>query len=177
MKKVFFSFAIAAMMATFMSCNGTGGQSTDGGQDSTAVEAEAEAVEEAPSNLIENEVITATLAERWTASKVGKKSFEFTLYKNPEKETGILAYLNFDNLNMSNIERWHSSWDSCTDKIDEIEIGGITFEIYADNRPNNGKLYIVADAGDKGLYQFETFKNGFDEQPSIKAMLQSVSFK
>ena len=178
MKKVFFSFAIATMMAALASCGGSSNQNTDS-QDSTAVEEEvaAEDVEEEASNLIENEAITATLAERWTASKVGKKSFEFTLYKNPEKETGILAYLNFDNLNMSNLERWHSSWDSCTDKIDQIEIGGITFEIYADNRPNNGKLYIVADAGEKGLYQFETFKNGFDEQPSIKAMLQSVSFK
>ena len=166
MKKVFFSFAIATMMASLASCGGSSNQNTDS-QDSTAVEEEvaAEDVEEEASNLIENEAITATLAERWTASKVGKKSFEFTLYKNPEKETGILAYLNFDNLNMSNMERWHSSWDSCTDKIDQIEIGGITFEIYADNRPNNGKLYI------------ETSKNGFDEQPSIKAMLQSVSFK
>ena len=150
MKKVFFSFAIATMMASLASCGGSSNQNTDS-QDSTAVEAEvaAEDVEEEASNLIENEAITATLAERWTASKVGKKSFEFTLYKNPEKETGILAYLNFDNLNMSNMERWHSSWDSCTDKIDQIEIGGITFEIYADNRPNNGKLYIVVRLDDE----------------------------
>ena len=105
MKKVFFSFAIATMMASLASCGGSSNQNTDS-QDSTAVEEEvaAEAVEEEANNLIENEVITATLAERWTASKVGKKSFGFTLYKNPEKETGILAYLNFDNLNMSSME-------------------------------------------------------------------------
>ena len=90
MKKVFFSFAIATMMASLASCGGSSNQNTDS-QDSTAVEEEvaAEAVEEEANNLIENEVITATLAERWTASKVGKKSFEFTLYKNPEKETGM----------------------------------------------------------------------------------------
>ena len=44
MKKVFFSFAIATMMASLASCGGSSNQNTDS-QDSTAVEAEAEVAE------------------------------------------------------------------------------------------------------------------------------------
>ena len=44
MKKVFFSFAIATMMASLMACGGKTEQNAEG-QDSTAVEAEAAAEE------------------------------------------------------------------------------------------------------------------------------------
>ena len=44
MKKVFFSFAIATMMASLASCGGSSNQNTDS-QDSTAVEEEVAAEE------------------------------------------------------------------------------------------------------------------------------------
>lgn len=67
MKKVFFSFAIATMMASLMACGGKTEQNPDA-QDSTAVEAEAEEVQEfklkelmkTPSTMDNNKYFTVT---------------------------------------------------------------------------------------------------------------------
>lgn len=67
MKKVFFSFAIATMMASLMACGGKTGQNQNA-QDSTAVEAEAEEVQEfklkeimkTPSTMDNNKYFTVT---------------------------------------------------------------------------------------------------------------------
>ncbi len=67
MKKVFFSFAIATMMASLMACGGKTEQNQND-QDSTAVEAEAEEVQEfklkeimkTPSTMDNNKYFTVT---------------------------------------------------------------------------------------------------------------------
>jgi len=63
MKKVFFSFAIAAMMASLMACGAKTEQNTEG-QDSTAVEAEA-AEEEVAAQTAESASITIGLSDYW----------------------------------------------------------------------------------------------------------------
>lgn len=63
MKKVFYSFAIATMMASLMACGGKTEQNA-GGQDSTAVEAEA-AEEEVAAQTAESASITIGLSDYW----------------------------------------------------------------------------------------------------------------
>ena len=63
MKKIFFSFAIATMMASLMACGGKTGQNAEG-QDSTAVEAEA-AAEEVAAQTAESASLTIGLSDFW----------------------------------------------------------------------------------------------------------------
>lgn len=83
MKKVFFSFAIAAMMASLMACGNTGGQNNEG-QDSTAVEAEAAeeevAAEEPASNMAQTDKFSGIAPEGWEI--VSQDNGGFKIYKN-----------------------------------------------------------------------------------------------
>ena len=65
-----------------------------------------------------------------------------------------------------------------TDKIDDVSIGGTTFQQYADKRPSMPYIYFVSYSN-KGLYRFKLaiFNDEMKNDPSVKQLLESVKFK
>ena len=94
MKKVFFSFAIATMMASLASCGGSSNQNTDS-QDSTVVEAEAEVaeVELLPGTEYEGAGFTLTLPEGWTEGDYSTPENFDAMYYDEATNTKLHVYV------------------------------------------------------------------------------------
>ena len=90
------------------------------------------------------------------------------------KKNGAQASIEFNVLSMSNVENWLNGRE--VNAKEDFTIGGKTFKVYADARANNLSLYLLSDT-ENGLYKFETSEKDFDEMPTIKQVLEAVSFK
>ena len=153
------------MMVLLISCGNSGGQSTEG--------MESTAVENAPSNIIENDYLTATLPEEWEKTNVYDKGFTV----NTKDDKVAIEFEAFDT--NFDLQGWveHRKMDGdITDKIDDVSIGGIIFQQYADKRPSMPYTYFVSYSN-KGLYRFEVFNSESRNEPGVKQLLESVKFK
>ena len=172
MKKIFLSFTIATMMVSIMSCGNSSRQRT-GDMESTAVE-------NVQSNVIENDYLTATLPDGWEKLHVYDRGFSIRIKDNDgDSDKAGLRFEAFDT--DFDLEGWvkHMKMDGdITDKIDDVSIGGIIFQQYADKRPSMPYTYFVSYSN-KGSYRFELaiFNEESKNDPSVKQLLESIKFK
>lgn len=172
MKKVFFSFAVATMMASLVACNGTSGQNNEG-QDSTAVEVNAEEVEEAP----EEEIITDIhgdfcfqVPDGWTGKS---QSFGSNLYY--EKDGKAVASFTIKTVGAAFDESKLDFHMTADNKVAEGEkIGEYTWTVYAIENGNSIHCLAVSPFTDKeGYLRVDGFNNGgFDDV--MKQALQGI---
>ena len=160
------------MMVSLISCGNSSSQST-GDKESTAVK-------NAPGNIIENDYLTATLPDGWEKTHVYDKGFSVCFKE--EDGNGDKAGLRFKAYDTDfDLEGWvkHMKMDGdITDKIDDVTIGGIIFQQYADTRPSMPYTYFVSYSN-KWQYQFELviFNEEAKNDPSVKQLLESIKFK
>ena len=160
------------MMVSIMSCGNSSRQRT-GDMESTAVE-------NVQSNVIENDYLTATLLDGWEKLHVYDRGFSIRIKDNDgDSDKAGLRFEAFDT--DFDLEGWvkHMKMDGdITDKIDDVSIGGIIFQQYADKRPSMPYTYFVSYSN-KGSYRFELaiFNEESKNDPSVKQLLESIKFK
>ncbi len=170
MKKIFLSFTIATMMVSLISCGNNSRQSTR--------DMESTAVKNASGNFIENDYLTATLPDGWEIIHVYDNGFSARI----KDEDGDKIGLEFEAFDTDfDLERWVKDMKmdgNITDKIDDVSIGGTTFQQYADKRPSMPYIYFVSYSN-KGLYRFKLaiFNDEMKNDPSVKQLLESIKFK
>ena len=159
-------------MISLISCGNTSRQSTR--------DMETTAVKNAPGNIIENDYLTATLPDGWEKTHVYDRGFS-ACFKE-EDGNGDKIGLRFEAFDTDfDLEGWvkHMKMDGdITDKIDDVSIGGIIFQQYADKRPSMPYTYFVSYSN-KGSYRFELaiFNEESKNDPSVKQLLESIKFK
>ena len=157
------------MMALFMSCGNSGSNgSMEGTQN-----------ENTQGNLIENEHLTATLPEGREKTSVYDCGFSATL-KNEDGD-GDKVGIRFEALDAKfDLKGWvdkKTAEGEITNKED-VTIGGITFQQYADKRPSMPYLYLVS-CSNKRQYRFEIciFNEELEIEGSVKQLLESIKFR
>ena len=143
MKKVFISFAIATMMASLMACNGKTEQNAEG-QDSTAVETEAEAAEEAPSNLVEAAAFSGVVPEGWNIERQDDGGFQF---KNRNAEGPLKPTISVRKAQLTAAEAYESTSKSTpknlignVELVEGMDIAGRTYAGYYYKTQYNSEL-------------------------------------
>lgn len=160
------------MMVSLMSCGNSGRQNTESMKSTV--------VDEGSSNFIENDYLTATLPDGWEKTHVYDRGFSVRIKDNDgDSDKAALRFEAFDT--DFDLEGWvkHMKMDGdITDKIDDVTIGGIIFQQYADTRPSMPYTYFVSYSN-KWQYQFELviFNEEAKNDPSVKQLLESVKFK
>lgn len=133
-----------------------------------------------PGNFIENEYLTATLPDGWKKIHVYDSGFSACL--KDEDGDGDKVAIEFEAFDTNfDLKGWvdHMKEDgNITDKIEDVNIGGITFQKYADKRPSMPYIYFVSYSN-KRQYRFEIgiYNKDAENEPSVKQLLDSVKFK
>ena len=172
MKKVFFSFAIATMMASLVACGGKTGQNAEG-QDSTAVEAEAEAADPNRQDLDNYSVV---VPEGWVNQAIS--DFFIRLKDEPKyaykserlyvesvfyKEKTAASYI-------ENIIEYNEAEEIGTKKID-----GVDFAVYSVKNDRDTLVQLIGER-DGHVYSFKTNELSYDNA-DIQKILESIKLK
>ena len=178
MKKVLFSFAIAAVAVAFVSCGNKSAQNAEG--------QEAEAVEEVKGQVVEMEDFTIVIPEGWEIDPNEKTQYLYVkvpkadgtgvqgrmqIHADP-KETAKAAEVCARDI--KNSVKWDNPWEA----KDDIKIGNITWSaIFMGAHGSYGDCWnIKTDLPTKGI----VFVNCPDINPNddaIKAVLATIKFK
>ena len=186
MKKVFFSFAIATMMASLASCGGSSNQNTDS-QDSTAVEAEAEAeaAEEAPSNLVEAADFSGVVPEGWNIERQDNGGFEF---KNRDAEGPLKPTISVRKAQLTAAEAYESTSKSTpknlignVELVEGMDIAGRTYAGYYYKTQYNSELeaskyYLITDLSN-GTPIYVQVENIAIDDAVVQAVFASIKEK
>lgn len=171
MKKVLFSFAIATMMASLISCGNKTGQNTDG-QDSLATEVEAD-----DANREQLTTLSVVVPEGWTNQSIDDSEFFIRLEPEPsytyDSERSFLSMDFFAEYSAETYLESVSGWD--IKEIEKKTIDGVEFTAY---NFTNEKDTLVRILGDKfgDLYLFETNEKSYGNA-DVQAMLKSIKLK
>ncbi|MBQ9665252.1 MAG: hypothetical protein IJV33_02110 [Bacteroidaceae bacterium] len=182
MKKVFFSFAIATMMASLVACGGKTGQNPEG-QDSTAVETETEAAEEeVAAQTAESASLTVGLSDYWEIKSQSNDYIRLAPQGEFFPSIGIQERpKNIDNAQavaeyMAAEGGGNWPWSAQED----LTTGSITWKVL--NRlPNEGhdkaEWFFVTDMPQGGVCQVQsTFGTG-EMDDSVLEVLKNIKFK
>lgn len=159
-------------MVSLMSCGNSGGKSIES--------MESTAVENVQSNVIENDYLIATLPDGWEKLHVYDRGFSVRIKDNDgNSDKAGLRFKAYDT--DFDLEGWVKDMKmdgNITDKIDDVVIGGITFQQYADKRPSMPYIYFVSYSN-KWQYQFELAISNEEAKndPSVKQLIESIKFK
>lgn len=181
MKKVFFSFAIATMMASLVACGGQSGQNAEG-QDSTAVEAEAEEAEEPAEEAqpqatdelvgpqtIERDEFDFNIPEGWTGKN---KKFLCSMTKNNENGTTVVDVV-IKSINKAFDEDNQTYGLTKADKVATEKLGDLTWSIYVQGIRVNAAA-LSADK-QKHLFVSGTMMDGYIDD--LKTALSNIKMK
>lgn len=175
MKKVFYSFAVAAMAAVMVSCGGN--TNANGDADSTAVEGE-EVVEAAGSAVVMNE-FAITLPEGWDIKNQSESSLEIKK-DMPDNWPKLVRFY-------PNAKSCDAAEQSCNKQAklnvevaqDPVEINGITYYVLYKEPVGSNKAYwwYYVDLPGGGLMTIQTLNDYNVEDPEVKAIFESIQFK
>lgn len=185
MKKVFFSFAVAAMAAAMVSCGGN--TSANGGADSTAVEAEATeaAVEEAPSNLVEAAAFSGVVPEGWNIERQDDGGFQF---KNHDAEGPLKPTISVRKAQLTAAEAYESTTKSApknlignVELVEAMDIAGRTYAGYYYKTQYNSELealkyYLITELSN-GTPIYVQVENIAIDDPVVEALFASIKEK
>lgn len=178
MKKVFFSFAIATMMASLMACGGKTGQNQDG-QDSAAVEAEAEA-EAADPNREELLFLSAAVPEGYTNNSISE--YKLFLRQEPEPNYNYNSerlYLEVNFCKNQNVEKYigpYKRFHDVTERPDlKTTIDGVDFQAFSIITQKDTTLHIIAEQGEN-LIEIITNELSYGNA-DIQQAIKSIKFK
>ena len=138
---------------------------------------ESTTVDKAPSNFIENDYLTVTLPAGWKKDNVYDRGF-IAIIKDEDGNADKFA-LTFNALDTDyDLEGWvkREKMDGNIDKRDDVLIGGITFQQYADKRPSAPYVYFVSCAN---RYRFDLFvpKGEYENDPGVWQLFENIKFK
>ena len=173
MKKVFYSFAIATMMASLMACGGKTEQNTEG-QDSTAVEA---AEEEVDPNREEHRTYSIVVPEGWINQSIVEN--DFFVRQNPEPkyqyntERLMLSMTFMGEYSAERFVKSHTKWQ--IEEIEKVKIDDVEATAYHFTNERDTVIKILADKYG-ALYNFETNEKSYSN-PDIQAILKSIKLK
>ena len=173
MKKVFYSFAIATMMASLMACGGKTEQNTEG-QDSTAVEA---AEEEVDPNREEHRTYSIVVPEGWINQSIVEN--DFFVRQNPEPkyqyntERLMLSMTFYGEYSAEKFVKSHTKWQ--IEEIEKVKIDDVEATAYHFTNERDTVIKILADKYG-ALYNFETNEKSYSN-PDIQAILKSIKLK
>ena len=174
MKKVFYSFAIATMMASLMACGGKTEQNAEG-QDSTAVETEA--TEEVDPNREEHRTYSIVVPEGWINQSVVEN--DFFVRQNPEPKyqyntERLMLSMNFmGGYSAERFVKSHTKWQ--IEEIEKVKIDDVEATAYHFTNERDTVIKILADKYG-ALYNFETNEKSYSN-PDIQAILKSIKLK
>ena len=173
MKKVFFSFAIATMMASLASCGGSSNQNTDS-QDSTAVEVEAEA-EAADPNRQGLDDVSVVVPEGWKNQSIS--SSMFFIRQEPEPSYANKSerlFVKSKYYNSYTMEKFIEgvSRGAVVEEKGTMTIDGLEFKVLSLTSEKDTTIDIVAEKSG-GLYDFGTNEKSY-ANPDIQKILQSI---
>jgi hypothetical protein len=143
MKKVFFSFAIATVMAGLVACNGSSNQNTNG-QDSTAVETEAE-IELLPGTEYEGAGYTLTLPEGWTEGQYSTPENLEAVYFDEATNTKSYVYVHpYTELTdaAATVKRLSNA-----EEQPDVTLGDYTWK----STKNDDQIFLAMDMPEKGV--------------------------
>jgi hypothetical protein len=177
MKKVFFSFAIATVMAGLVACNGSSNQNTDG-QDSTAVEAEAETEAEAEAadpNRQELDDVSVVVPEGWKNQSIS--SSMFFIRQEPEPSYANKSerlFVKSKYYNSYSMEKFIEgvSRGAVVEEKGTTTIDGLEFKVLSLTSEKDTTIDIVGEKSG-GLYDFGTNEKSY-ANPDIQKILQSI---
>ena len=186
MKKVFYSFAIATMMASLMACGGKTEQNAES-QDSTAVEAEAEeaVAEEAPSNVVEAEAFSGIAPEGWEIERADKGGFQF---KNRSAEGPLKPTVSVHKAYYTPAEAYESTVKSApknlignVELIEAMDIAGRTYAGYYYETQYNSELeavkyYLITNLAN-GTSIYVQVENIAIDDADVQAVFASIKEK
>lgn len=186
MKKGFFSFAIAALMALLMACGGKTEQNAEG-QDSTAVEAAAEeaAAEEAPSNMVETDAFSGIVPEGWEADRVDNGGFQL---KNKNVEGPLKPTVSVHKAYYTPAEAYESTTSNPpknligdVEIIEAMDIAGRTYAGYYymshyNNEVDATKYYLITDL-DNGTSIYVQVENIAINDADVQAVFAGIKEK
>ena len=180
MKKVFYSFAIATMMASLMACGGKTEQNAEG-QDSTAVEAEAEpAAVEAASNVAESAAFSGIAPEGWEIEHVDEEGFQF---KNHNAEGPLKPTVTVHKAYGTAIEAYESfTQNPPEDLVGDVEIvegmdiAGRTYTGFYFTTKNSIGYCLITDL-DKGTPIYVTVENIAIDDADVQSVFASIREK
>lgn len=173
MKKVFYSFAIATMMASLMACGGKTEQNTEG-QDSTAVEA---AEEEVDPNREEHRTYSIVVPEGWINQSIVEN--DFFVRQNPEPkyqyntERLMLSMTFMGDYSAERFVKSHTKWQ--IEEIEKVKIDDVEATAYHFTNERDTVIKILADKYG-ALYNFETNEKSYSN-PDIQTILKSIKLK
>lgn len=177
MKKVFFSFAIATMMAGLVACNGTSNQNNEG-QDSTAVEAGAEAEAEAvPEVKVLTEIHDIFQFEVPTGWEGQSESYGCSLRLPKDDKGHNIVHMEINATEAAFDETKNLVYGlTADDKVAEEQVGEYTWTVYA--KPNDkgegySYLAVAPRPGREGyVYGRGYSENGYDDD--VKLALKGI---
>ncbi|MBR4921030.1 MAG: hypothetical protein IKZ62_06935 [Prevotella sp.] len=189
MKKVLFSFAVAVLAATMVSCGNKTAQNAEG-QDSAAAEEQTEQKAEEPQQEVKiedqteisSDIYTIKVPEGWKArSRMVSNSCVLGL-KEPPFTTASPNYVSYIDLDRYKAEREKEG----SKAIDNITVNGREYVVF-ENENKNGSLYLgAATPMEKGTFQVKlstgAHKLTKEEAKAaitanLKTILENVSFK
>jgi len=170
MKKVFLSFAIATVMASFVACGGKTEQNAEG-QDSTAVEAEA-----ADPNRQELDHFSVVVPEGWFNQAIS----DFFIRLKPEPAyTYKSERLYVESVYMK--EKTAASFieniveHNETEEIGTKKIDGVDFAVYSIKNDRDTLVQLIGER-DGHLYSFKTNDLSYGNA-DIQKILESIKLK
>jgi len=184
MKKVFFSFAIATVMASLMACGGKTEQNAEG-QDSTAVEAEAEEVEEPASNMVASEAFTGIVPEGWEIEREDNGGFQL---KNRSAKGPLKPTISVRKATYTPAEAYESITSNPpknligdVELIEAMDIAGRTYAgYYYQSHYNNEvdaiKYYLITHL-DNGTSIYVQVENIAIDDADVQAVFESIKEK
>ena len=171
MKKVFFSFAIATMMASLVACGGQSGQNAEG-QDSTAVEAEAEAAAEPEVIKDIHGIFSFEVPAGWE----GESKSYASILRLPAEEAGASKVsLEINTTSVPFDETQPMTYGlTAENKVAEEQIGDYTWTIYMKESDGTNLYYAVAPRTDRDgiIYARGNSRGGYDE--NLKLGLKGI---
>lgn len=184
MKKVFFSFAIATMMASLVACGGKTEQSQEG-QDSTTVEAEEAEEEVAASNVVEAGAFTGVVPEGWEIEHVDEEGFQF---KKRNAEGSLKPTVTVHKAYGTAIEAYESITQNPPENlignveiVEGVDIAGRTYTGYYFNTKYNSELnsiaYCLITDLDNGTPIYVTVENIAIDDADVQVVFASIKEK
>ena len=170
MKKVFFSFAIATMMASLVACGGQSGQNAEG-QDSTAVEAGIQEVELLPGTTFEGTRYTLTLPEGWSESfNCTPDDFGAELFDEAAKKKYAFYAHPYGELN--GVENVMNKFGK-GDVQEDITLGDYTWKVRLDSASDPQVYYLYTEMPEKGVMYVKVVNTDFSNA-GIQTMLRTM---
>ena len=178
MKKVLFSFAIAAVAVAFVSCGNKTANGAEGGEEAAA--------EEVKGQVVEMEAFSVVIPEGWEANPNEKTQYLYV--KVPKADgTGVQGKMEFHANPKENVSaaevcardiKSTAKWDNPWEAKDDIKTGEITWStIFMAAHGSYGDCWNVkTDLPTKGIL-FVNCPNINPNDDAIKAVLATVKFK